>query len=343
MKKFIINLTIILPILIFSKMSFSSILSEKKVLIDNSKNQQIRIAENRNNIPIIEVNPSDKNQVSHNYYQEFHVNKKGLKINNHPIYPAKLIISEVTSNNKSYIYGNININTEKTHHLIVNPNGINCNRCSFDNLTTLTAFSVQHINNQGEYKPNTVQKGTINISKLKNNYNDLNLIANKIRFNKENHSEGSIKIYNGDVKITKDEIIIPDIFPEAIPQQRKRKNILIRPAATVNTPYLFIHSENEFNIANNGIINTKRAEISTLGEFQGKVFSAINITRPDDKKTSSISMNNISLKNTLLLVDSSSLLLMAPNLTNDDIQYNNTLLLRNGAKINIGQGFGFNK
>ncbi|WP_249743677.1 filamentous hemagglutinin N-terminal domain-containing protein, partial [Providencia rettgeri] len=103
MKKFIINLTIILPILIFSKMSFSSILSEKKVLIDNSKNQQIRIAENRNNIPIIEVNPSDKNQVSHNYYQEFHVNKKGLKINNHPIYPAKLIISEVTSNNKSYI------------------------------------------------------------------------------------------------------------------------------------------------------------------------------------------------------------------------------------------------
>lgn len=81
--------------------------------------------------------------ISHIYYDKFNINKSGFTINNEQA-QAKLIINEVVSNQKSRLNGRLSVIGEKAAIIIANPNGIDCNDCSFsgtDNVKLITGKS----------------------------------------------------------------------------------------------------------------------------------------------------------------------------------------------------------
>lgn len=67
--------------------------------------------------PVIEIMPTDSNGISHNKYEKFNVAKPGIDINNATENPAKIILNEIISNDKTHISGNINILGDSKPHL----------------------------------------------------------------------------------------------------------------------------------------------------------------------------------------------------------------------------------
>lgn len=123
----------------FIALSIASILSSfhinasENIIIDNNKKKDITL-EIKNGIEHINIEKANENGISHNYYQKFNVSQKGAIINN-PTYlansAAKFIINEVTSNEKSSLKGELRVKGDDAYLMIANPNGIECNGCSF--------------------------------------------------------------------------------------------------------------------------------------------------------------------------------------------------------------------
>lgn len=160
--------------------------------------------------PVIEIMPTDSNGISHNKYEKFNVAKPGIDINNTTENPAKIILNEIISNDKTHISGNINIlGDSKPHFILANPNGIDCNNCSVTNVgrLTLTTAKISNMLDNGEMTDKFIyntQRGQIRFKNVKSekftdaaisrvfarsinlqssqlNVNDISLIAGKNR------------------------------------------------------------------------------------------------------------------------------------------------------------------
>ncbi|MDR5617127.1 filamentous hemagglutinin N-terminal domain-containing protein [Arsenophonus sp.] len=160
--------------------------------------------------PVIEIMPTDSNGISHNKYEKFNVAKPGIDINNATENPAKIILNEIISNDKTRISGNINIlGDSKPHFIIANPSGIDCNDCSVTNVgrLTLTTAKISNMLDNGQmtdkftydtkrgqirFKNVKSEKFTdaaisrvfarsINLQSSQLNVNDISLIAGKNR------------------------------------------------------------------------------------------------------------------------------------------------------------------
>ena len=169
--------------------------------------------------PTIEIAPTNSNGISHNQYEKFNVGKKGIDINNAIANPAKIIINQVISNDKTRISGNINIlGDSKPHFIIANPSGINCNDCSVTNvgMLTLTTANMNNMIDNGKITDKftyDTQSGHIRFKNVKQekftdaaisrifaksihlkssqlNVNDISLIAGKNRLNDVNNPKG---------------------------------------------------------------------------------------------------------------------------------------------------------
>ncbi|MDR5609755.1 MULTISPECIES: filamentous hemagglutinin N-terminal domain-containing protein [unclassified Arsenophonus] len=160
--------------------------------------------------PVIEIMPTDSNGMSHNKYEKFNVAKPGIDINNATENPAKIILNEIISNDKTRISGNINIlGDSKPHFIIANPTGIDCSDCSVTNVgrLTLTTAKISNMLDNGQmtdkftydtkhgqirFKNVKSEKFTdaaisrvfarsINLQSCQLNVNDISLIAGKNR------------------------------------------------------------------------------------------------------------------------------------------------------------------
>ncbi|GMA99536.1 hemagglutinin repeat-containing protein [Pelosinus sp. IPA-1] len=95
-----------------------------------------------NGLPVVQIAGPSVAGVSHNLYQNFNVDPKGLILNNSKLItqtqlagyitgnpnlvngPARIILNEVTSNNPSYLRGYTEVAGQRAEVIIANPNGI---------------------------------------------------------------------------------------------------------------------------------------------------------------------------------------------------------------------------
>lgn len=98
--------------------------------------------------PVIEITPTDSNGMSYNQYEKFNVGRKGIDINNATDKPAKIVLDQVFSNDKTCISSNINIlGDSKPHSIIAYLSGINCSIINAGMLLLTTANMSNILNN----------------------------------------------------------------------------------------------------------------------------------------------------------------------------------------------------
>ncbi|HDL8083384.1 TPA: filamentous hemagglutinin N-terminal domain-containing protein, partial [Yersinia enterocolitica] len=99
----------------------------------------------------INIQSADKNGLSHNKYTKFDIphfqdvvilnNILSNEDNGNPNLvnsAAKIILNEVRSPQASLLNGSVALSGQNAHVIIANPSGIDCNGCSFTNMSHLT-------------------------------------------------------------------------------------------------------------------------------------------------------------------------------------------------------------
>ncbi|WP_369311056.1 filamentous hemagglutinin N-terminal domain-containing protein [Providencia rettgeri] len=144
---------------------------------------------NQNNAPtIVHINGASNKGVSHNIYNQFDVDQKGVILNNSLVDtnsplgtqvqgnlnlkngngPAKVILNEVNSTKASTLNGMVEVAGQKAQVIVANASGITCNNCGFINTDRVTLTTGKPITAGGDILGYNVEKGQIIInSRLK--------------------------------------------------------------------------------------------------------------------------------------------------------------------------------
>ncbi|MEI9598518.1 filamentous hemagglutinin N-terminal domain-containing protein [Moellerella wisconsensis] len=308
------------------------------IIPDQNKPQTLTI--DNKNIDTVNINPEDKGGLSHNYYIKFNIDEKGLILNNKKkdnIPAAKIIISEVTSKNPSYINGIIEIAGEDAHHLIVNPNGISCNGCGFTNETTLVSGKIIKLN-QSDIKGVSYNRKAIIINNLRNERakGDLNIISNNIKFSGRNINNKNINIYSMGSDNFNKNVQNPELIT-----QRRATHVKIKKLASITSGGLFIRSDHRYNIKNYGLIDVNELNITSKGHYYGAPKSKLRISSENTKQSSILNLRQAKFYKSEIEINNSALMISANNLSNNnDIEKNNQLRLTN-SRLYIGGGFDY--
>lgn len=308
------------------------------IIPDQNKPQTLTI--DNKNIDTVNINPADKGGLSHNYYIKFNIDEKGLILNNKKqdnIPAAKMIISEVTSKNPSYINGIIEIAGEDAHHLIVNPNGISCNGCGFTNETTLVSGKLIKLN-QSDIKGVSYNRKAIIINNLRNERakGDLNIISNNIKFSGRNINNKNINIYSMGSDNFNKNVQNPELIT-----QRRATHVKIKKLASITSGGLFIRSDHRYNIKNYGLIDVNELSITSKGHYYGAPKSKLRISSENTKQSSILNLRQAKFYKSEIEINNSALMISANNLSNNnDIEKNNQLRLTN-SRLYIGGGFDY--
>ncbi len=142
-------------------------LSAQQITVDASAPESRRpsLDSAPNGVPIVNIARPNSAGVSHNLFQDFNVEQRGVVINNsqsidqsqlagalmgNPNFrdqrTASLIINEVTGGRPSHLRGYTEILGKQAEYVLANPYGITCNGCGFINtpLSTLTTGRPQY-------------------------------------------------------------------------------------------------------------------------------------------------------------------------------------------------------
>lgn len=314
------------------------------IIPDQNKPQTLTI--DNKNIDTININPADKGGLSHNYYIKFNIDEKGLILNNKKqdnIPAAKMIISEVTSKYPSYINGIIEIAGENAHHLIVNPNGINCNGCGFTNETTLVTGKLIKIN-QEDTKVVSYNRKAIIINNLRNERakGNLNIVSNNIKFSGRNINNKNINIYSlGSDNFNENNKDNKNIQDPELTIQRRPTHVKIKKLASITSGGLFIRSDHRYNIKNYGLIDVNELNITSKGHYYGAPKSKLRIISENTKQSSILNLRQARFYHSEIEINNSALMISANNLfNNDDIEKHNQLRLTH-SRLYIGGGFDY--
>lgn len=161
---------------------------------------------NVNGVPVININTANSNGISHNIYDQLNVDKEGLIFNNSAkdvettlagriagnanlaAGSAKIILNEVTSNNKSVIDGKMEVAGDKAHLIIANPNGITVNNSGFINTEKTTLTTGRADIKQGELKGYSVAGGTLAVKEITSD-SPTEILARSVVVNGEIHAD----------------------------------------------------------------------------------------------------------------------------------------------------------
>ncbi|HDT2999013.1 TPA: filamentous hemagglutinin N-terminal domain-containing protein [Proteus mirabilis] len=238
------------------------------VFINKDSSTTIKPNEANSNQAEILIAPKNSKGISYNKYDAFHVTKDGIILNNEKV-AAEIIINEVVDGTTSFLAGDIAVTGNAAHVIIANPNGIECQSCSFSNTLSETLVTGKPIIDNDELIGYRLETSISSLDKRAFGGKPIDHIGKIVFSNKDNRSSerpfNKINIISNNINLTEG-----FVFSKGdINIYSGKRNVIIKEGASILEYGMRTH-ESKHNLPNQIILGDKNGDPKKQGLMSNK-------------------------------------------------------------------------
>lgn len=238
------------------------------VFINKDSSTTIKPNEVNSNQAEILIAPKNSKGISYNKYDAFHVNDTGVTLNNKEV-AAELIINEVVDGATSFLAGDIAVTGNAAHVVIANPNGIECQSCSFSNTLSETLVTGKPVIDNDELIGYRLETSISFLDKRAFGGKPIDHIGKIVFSNKDNgsseHSFNKINIISNNINLTEG-----FVFSKGdINIYSGKRNVIVKEGARI-LEYGMRTLESKHNLPNQIILGNKNSDPRKQGLMSAK-------------------------------------------------------------------------